>query len=93
VNRQEREAVVDWFAERMKAKLREPRNEAKGGWRDDGYLELMSRLSEECRELETEICDPMGSIQMLVDEAADVANFAMMIADRARSAGGKGDEV
>jgi hypothetical protein len=76
VNRQEREAVVDWFAERMKAKLREPRNEAKGGWRDDGYLELMSRLSEECRELETEI-----------------ANFAMMIADRARSAGGKGDEV
>ena len=64
----------------MEQKLRE--NEHKGGWAGDSPISLWKRLREEANELMAEIVagseiDP----QEIAREAADVANFAMMIAD------------
>ena len=39
-------------------------------------------MLEEEEELYTELKE--GNVQSIIDEAADVANFAMMLADRAR---------
>ncbi|AHD06471.1 hypothetical protein [Paenibacillus larvae] len=67
---------VQWFAEQMELKLRE--NDHKGGWSDENLEHLLWRLGEEYAELRT-------AIELETDimrEAVDVANFAMMIADR-----------
>jgi NTP pyrophosphatase (non-canonical NTP hydrolase) len=83
---------VEAFADRMEAKLRE--NDWKGGWKGCTDLDLFERLGEESAELlsalhrhakrlswgegwvmETDTEERIGR------EAADVANFAMMIAD------------
>jgi hypothetical protein len=72
---------VRWFAGEMEKKLKA--NDHKGGWADcdDGYL--LDRLKEEVDELAAALlCDTDGSIIL---EATDVANFAMMIADKARA--------
>lgn len=77
--------AVDWFAVQMKAKLSEPRNVAKGLWDECPDVFLLHRLRMELRELEVrmaEYTDPEQS-QEIIREAADVANFAMMIADNA----------
>ena len=78
----EREAVrpaVRWFAEQMESALR--RNDHKSGWRGDSHDALLARLYEECLELGQACKDQSPTI---IAEAADVANFAMMIADNAR---------
>ena len=80
------------FARLMEAKLRE--NDHKGGWQNDGTEDLIKRLREEVCELEalTETsgawCSspPFAALPpeerlRIAREAADVANFAMMIAD------------
>jgi hypothetical protein len=80
------------FAQLMEAKLRE--NDHKGGWQHDGTDALLKRLREEADELQyvTETsgawCSaPPRSVLnteeriRVAREAADVANFAMMIAD------------
>lgn len=78
---------MDWFAERMKQKLRKPENEAKGGWREDSPVDLLDRLLEEARELDAAIHLTQDAglhekfLYAVIDEAADVANFAAMIAD------------
>ncbi len=69
--------IVLWFAQQMEQKLRE--NDHKGGWHHNKAPELVSRLLEEVAELRTALTQP-GSAET-VAEAADVANFAMMIAD------------
>jgi hypothetical protein len=71
---------VAWFAEQMEAALR--RNDHKGGWSgaDMGYLR--DRLREECVELEMAL--DAAPFEKATREAADVANFAMMIADNLR---------
>ena len=53
-------------------------NMHKGGWRDESVECLIARLREEVDELETLIRDGGFGIY---GEAADVANFAMMVAD------------
>lgn len=70
--------AVAWFAEQMELALR--RNESKGTWEecDTGYL--WDRLTEEKRELRLAI-DGHQRHPDVTREAADVANFAMMIAD------------
>lgn len=74
------------FACLMEQKLRE--NDHKGGWRDDSCDALLDRLREETLELQ-DACDlhtsfaSVGARNNLALEAADVANFAMMIADNA----------
>jgi hypothetical protein len=76
---------VQWFARQMELKLRE--NDHKGGWSQCSTWWLLSRLREEVNELEqTMYAAAAGDVCVdhVVSEAADVANFAMMIADIAR---------
>jgi hypothetical protein len=70
--------VVLWFAEHMDRVLR--RNDHKGGWQSMSLGDLRDRLRQECIELEMALDAKPDSVAL--DEAVDVANFAMMIADR-----------
>lgn len=76
------------FAIAMEARLRA--NDHKGGWGDCQYRFLFRRLLEEAEELREATgihCSACGHNpgkkdgRDIRDEAADVANFAMMIAD------------
>jgi NTP pyrophosphatase (non-canonical NTP hydrolase) len=77
-----------WFAWQMAQQL--DVNDHKDGWGGMSASRLLVRLKQETKELERAI---MGTTPMserrqwerIVEEAADVANFAMMIADNARS--------
>jgi hypothetical protein len=71
---------VAWFAGRMEQKLRA--NDHKGGWEDDYLNDLFKRLLEEVEELRREVKERNGL--SIIDEAADVANFCLFIADRCR---------
>lgn len=70
---------LGWFAGKMAQKLRE--NDHKGSWAglDNNYLE--QRLYQEFIELTEAITK--GNPDEIIAEAADVANFALMIADNA----------
>lgn len=63
------------FAALMEQRLRE--NDHKPGWKEDDPRELYERLDEEAGELDYALAIRDG----IAKEAADVANFAMMIAD------------
>ncbi len=79
------------FAEQMELKLRE--NEHKGGWQDDLPEDLIDRIDEEIAELRASVSDefftacqgPSQERQIarrrIAREAADVANFCLMVAD------------
>ena len=70
-------------------------NAHKGGWKDENVYDLLSRLGDEVRELEEAVhawdlakSRPITSSEVAADlagkvakEAADVGNFAMMVAD------------
>lgn len=83
--------VVEAFSKEMESKLQD--NIHKGGregWEDDYPEDLLSRLKEEVSELEEALrlrnSLPLGAsspamTSRITKEAADVANFAMMIAD------------
>ncbi|WP_245628942.1 hypothetical protein [Alicyclobacillus shizuokensis] len=76
---------VRWFARQMELKLRE--NDHKGGWLECDVWWLFSRLYEEVAELQEamyEVAAGDASREKVIREAADIANFAMMIADLAR---------
>ncbi|GIQ61511.1 hypothetical protein PACILC2_00790 [Paenibacillus cisolokensis] len=76
---------VQWFAEQMEENLRE--NDHKGGWENESIYWLFSRLKEESTELLRAVDlvrDLHDDPKKIISEAADVANFAMMIADNAR---------
>lgn len=76
---------LQWFAERMESKLKE--NDHKGGWDGCNLYWLVERLKEETNELLCEINihrDLGENRQSIIRESADIANFAMMIADIAR---------
>lgn len=66
------------FARLMEAKLRA--NDHKGGWRYDSPGELFDRLREEVDELQ-DVLIGQADPAVVGDEAADVANFALMLAD------------
>ena len=68
------------FAENMEIKLRE--NDHKVGWRHMTYRDLQRRLKEELEELWKALFCGEGDV---ISEAADVANFCMMIADNWRA--------
>lgn len=83
---------VQLFAQAMEERLRA--NDGKGGWRDETVGHLMSRLRDEVEELgealvalEEEEGEDNHKItwnfarEKVKREAADVANFAMMVAD------------
>lgn len=83
---------VLWFAEKMEAKLEQNRHKGdRAGWLKDDIDDLLERLREEVCELDTAICEAHGMIKdperaawaarTVAGEAADVANFALFIAD------------
>lgn len=68
------------FAERMESKLAMNRHKGdRAGWLNASPEILMHRLKEELKELEDAFWT--GDANATADECADVANFAMMIAD------------
>lgn len=82
--------VLDWFRSRMERKLRV--HQEKPFWRDEEGFDFafaMQRLREETVELalahfsyEIDVKrDKSEMLEELIDECADIANFAMMIAD------------
>lgn len=69
------------FARLMEAKLQQ--NEGKGGWTDCNPWYLFGLMNREVEELRSTIPTALRPVDpnALSLEAADVANFAMMIAD------------
>jgi NTP pyrophosphatase (non-canonical NTP hydrolase) len=76
---------VKWFAEKMEQKLQKhDKKKGPDGWLNEDISWLIDRLKEEVNELEEKIFDFDYSEKetlKLINECADVANFAMMIAD------------
>lgn len=72
---------VKWFSEQMERKLAQ--HDDRPGWKGEDFEYLLIRLMGELGEL----CNlpPNSDLQTVIDEAADVANFAMMISDNART--------
>lgn len=92
VTQQQVRPKLVWFVHIMEEKLQQ--NDHKGGWSECSLLWLMNKLNEEVGELSEQVGPmylPGGQeiggdyldAQILEREAADVANLAMMIADRA----------
>jgi molybdate-binding protein len=82
---------VAQFAEAMEDKLRLKDADFPNGWKHDAPRDLFKRLLEKVDELDEAMQDfSKGNFSVddvarrVVVEAADVANFAMMIADKAR---------
>jgi hypothetical protein len=76
-------ASVLWFADQMELALR--RNDHKGGWEAMDQEALVARCGDELDELR-QCWDRATGKQVrgsydIIAEAADVANFAMMVAD------------
>lgn len=69
------------FAREMEKKLHD--NEHKGHWDGCDPRWLLRRLKQETGELDRAMKQAKGpgTARFVVEEAADVANFAMMIAD------------
>ena len=75
-------APIQSFAQDMQRKL--DANHIKSGWDESALLWLLRRLRQETNELEKALRDPDALPIDLIDEAADVGNFAMMIADQVK---------
>ena len=73
------EPALDRFVNVMRAKLAKPENIAKPHWRQCDLQFLVQRLEDEVQEMKEAIDE--GSKKSIRLECADVANFAMMIAD------------
>lgn len=74
-----------WFAQEMERRLRV--NDHKPGWEDLTDAWLLHRLRQETQELTLALASFKGQparAYAVIEEAADVANFAMMVADNAR---------
>lgn len=65
------------FSVEMEAKLK--KNDQKGGWENQSIIDLFEYLCEEKSELEDAIYGE--DYRAIIEECADVANFAMMIAE------------
>lgn len=76
---------VEWFGRQMEKVLKQ--NDEKGGWDNCNIYWLIQRIREETNELLSAVNlhrDLGATKENIIREAADVANFAMMIADIAR---------
>jgi phosphoribosyl-ATP pyrophosphohydrolase len=69
---------LEWFVQQMEQKLKE--NDYKQHWHNYDIDYLIHRIYEEQDELEIAITQKL-SAKEIIKECADVANFAMMIAD------------
>ena len=82
-----REQLVADHSQAMLATLNLPKNQAKGDdWVHAAPLDLLSLLHQEVRELEAVVWRWYhgGESSRIQEEAADVSNFAAMIADRCK---------
>jgi len=70
---------VRWFARQMEARLLA--NDHKGGWRDCPIEQLLYRINDEYIELLELVKTQPSNIPAIISECADVANFAMMVAE------------
>ncbi len=82
--------AVRWFADQMEQTMRH-HDDSRGslGWRGETLSYLGERLREEVEELKEACNHTLGpdypeSVQRVIRESVDVANFAMMIADVTR---------
>jgi len=73
---------VRWFAGEMEDKLK--KNDFKGGWDGCEVIYLIERIKSETQEL-IEAMIIKENEKNIIEECADIANFAMMIADKSRS--------
>lgn len=69
------------FASAMSDEL--DRNSYKSGWHGCTDAYLLKRLSEEVEELRRALARQPRNAKEVLSEAADVANFAFMLADNA----------
>jgi NTP pyrophosphatase (non-canonical NTP hydrolase) len=72
-----------WFVHEMAKKLQQ--NVKKPHWHGEGIDYLFNRLKEEADELQSAIDNKAINADAVISEAADVANFSMMIADWAKA--------
>lgn len=80
------------FAKRMEGKLAKNRHKGdRAGWLADHPGDLLRRIRDEANELENAILSDHSS-EDVWQEAADVANFALMVADSYAARQGGGDE-
>lgn len=81
-------AEVSAFAEKMLETMNLPKNASKGDWKSKKWIDLYHGLQEEVSELffecmQYEHYDKSNEIRKKIrNEAADVAIFAMMLADK-----------
>lgn len=76
------------FAKHMEAKLAKNRHKGdRSGWLKDHSKVLFERLLDETDELRDELTFSCGTVESITSECADVANFAMMTADRVSMTG------
>jgi NTP pyrophosphatase (non-canonical NTP hydrolase) len=73
-------AEVQEFAQLMEKELRA--NDHKSGWRSMKTKWLLARIKDEVAELEAALAS--GDVDKIASECADVGNFAMMLADKAK---------
>lgn len=78
------EPRLNWFVDQMKAKLSKPENQAKGEWRDSDIPQLLDHLEDELDEMYSAIAEEKPTDDILA-ECADVANLAMMVADKVKT--------
>jgi len=71
---------VRWFSKLMETKL--AWNDDRGGWRGCGNMSLLKALASSVQDLGVALTKP-GNTNVLL-QAADVANYAMMLADNRR---------
>lgn len=77
---------VLWFAENMEKVLAKHDHLYPNGWSEDTGLDLSAKLYAKSIDLEDAIFNPdLFSDEEVVELATDVANFAMMIADKYKS--------
>ena len=68
-----------WFVDEMEARLKA--NSYRGGWGTENPAHLINRLFFQVGQLEDAV---RAGEKDIIRRAADVANFAMMVADRTK---------
>ena len=88
--KQQEQILIEAFGKEMQEKLDKRSNKGRLGWRKKSMEELFQLLLEEKRELgralfKNKVLLNKKHSKEVRDEAIDVANFAMMIWDKAHT--------
>lgn len=74
---------IDWFKSIQLEKLNLTKNTLKIHWLKLSFRHLFKFLDTEIIELDIELTDRILSKEAIISECVDVANYAIMIADKA----------